>query len=109
MILLGYASAMRRAELVALTLADIEHKPAVVLLHIRRSKTDQDGNGQVVAVAHGQHANTDPVAALNSWRPCAVRRPDRRTDPAQGPTVLVNRYIRPMAALTTTSSKDFGP
>ena len=67
-ILLGYASAMRRSELVALDLADVEHKPAGLLLHIRRSKTDPDGHGQQVAVAHGQHAVTDPVAALNAWR-----------------------------------------
>jgi site-specific recombinase XerD len=36
MILLGYASAMRRAELVALTIADVEHKPAGLLLNVRR-------------------------------------------------------------------------
>ena len=67
-ILLGYASAMRRAELVALDLADVEHKPAGLLLHIRQSKMDQEGHGQQVAVAHGQYAITDPVAALNAWR-----------------------------------------
>ncbi|TGN65751.1 site-specific integrase [Nocardioides eburneiflavus] len=68
MILLGYASALRRSELVALTLGDIEDKPAGLLLHIRRSKTDPDGHGAVVGVAHGQRAATDPVAALNAWR-----------------------------------------
>ena len=52
MILLGFASAMPGAELVALTLADVETKPAGVLLTVRRSKTDQDGNAQVVAVAY---------------------------------------------------------
>ncbi len=67
-ILLGYASAMRRAELVALDLADIEHKPAGLLHHIRHSKMDQEGHGQQVAVAHGRHALTDPVAAINAWR-----------------------------------------
>lgn len=67
-ILLGYASAVRRAELVALDLVDVEHKPAGLLLHIRRSKTDQEGHGEQVAVAHGQHALTDPVAAFNAWR-----------------------------------------
>jgi integrase len=67
-ILLGYASAMRRVEIVALTLADVEHKPAGLLLHIRQSKMDQEGHGELVAVAHGQHALTDPVAALNAWR-----------------------------------------
>lgn len=67
-ILLGYASALRRPELVALTLADIEDQPAGLMLHIRRSKTDPEGHGAVVGVAHGQHAATDPVAALNAWR-----------------------------------------
>jgi hypothetical protein len=37
-ILLGYASAMRRAEIVGLDLADVEHKPAGLLLTIRKSK-----------------------------------------------------------------------
>ena len=68
MILLGYASAMRRAELVALNLTDVEHQPAGLLLQIRQSKMDQEGHGQQVAVAHGQHAHTDPVAALAAWR-----------------------------------------
>lgn len=67
LILLGFASAMRRSELAALTLADIEHKPGGVLLTVRRSKTDQYGDGQLVAVVHGQHASTDPIAALDAW------------------------------------------
>jgi len=46
----------------------VEHKPAGLLLHIRQSKTDQEGHGQQVAVAHGLHATTGPVAALNAWR-----------------------------------------
>ena len=71
MILLGFASALRRSELVSLTLADVELKPAGLLLNVRQSKTDPKGHGQVVAVAHGQHARTDPVAALVGWR--AVR------------------------------------
>ena len=67
LILLGFASAMRRSELAALTLADVEFKPAGILITICRSKTDQDSEGQRVAVAHGQHASTDPVAALDEW------------------------------------------
>jgi integrase len=67
LILLGFASSMRRSELVELTLADVEHKPGGVLLTIRHSKTDQYAEGQVVAVVHGQYASTDPIAALNAW------------------------------------------
>lgn len=67
LILLGFASAMRRSELAALTLADVEFQPGGVLLTVRRSKTDQYAEGQVVAVVHGQHASTDPIAALDAW------------------------------------------
>jgi integrase len=66
-ILLGYASALRRSELAALTLADVAFKPGGILLTVRRSKTDQYAEGQVVAVVHGEHAVTDPIAALDAW------------------------------------------
>jgi integrase len=66
-ILLGYASALRRSELAALDLTDVQPKPGGLLLHVRRSKTDQEAGGQVVAVAHGQYAETDPIAALDGW------------------------------------------
>ncbi|GAA1935715.1 hypothetical protein [Nocardioides marmoribigeumensis] len=45
----------------------IEFQPGAVLLTIRRSKTDQHAEGRVVAVVHGQHAATDPIAALDAW------------------------------------------
>ena len=64
-LLLGFASAMRRSELVALNVADLEWTSEGVLLHIRRSKTDQEGLGQSVAVRRG--ATACPVAALRAW------------------------------------------
>jgi integrase len=67
LILLGYASAMRRSELAALTLDDVEFKPGGIMLIVRRSKTDQYAVGQVVPVVHGQHASTEPIAALDTW------------------------------------------
>ncbi len=161
---------MRRAELVALTLADVEHKPAGLLLNVHRPKSDQEGHGELVAVAHGQHAHTDPVAALAAWREIrgetpgalftriwatsvsleplsvhVVARMLRARAEAAGLdgtritahslraghattaalagvplnriaaqtqhkdiSVLVNRYIRPLEALATTSSRDLG-
>jgi hypothetical protein len=53
---------MRRSELTALTLLDLEEKPDGLLVTIRRSKTDQEGHGQTVAVARGTHPDSDPVA-----------------------------------------------
>jgi integrase len=66
-VLLGFAGALRRSELAGLTLPDLEAKPGGVLLHLRRSQTDSEARGQVVGIAHGRHALTDPVAALDAW------------------------------------------
>lgn len=97
-ILLGFAGALRRSELAALTLADLEAKPAGLLLHLRRSKTDPDGRGQVVGIAHGRHRLTDPLAALDAW--LAVR------GTAPGPVFTSLRggvvSLRPISGNTVT-------
>jgi integrase len=67
LILLGFASALRRSELAALTIADIESKPAGLLIDVRRSKGAPEARGQVVGVAQGRYAATDPIAALDAW------------------------------------------
>ena len=64
-LLVGFASAMRRSELVALDVADLEWTAEGVLIHIRKSKTDQEGAGAAVAVPKGETAC--PVAALRAW------------------------------------------
>lgn len=59
--------ALRRSKLVALTLEDVGHRPGGLLITVRRWKSDTEGRGQVVGVAHGRHTETDPVAALICW------------------------------------------
>jgi len=84
LILLGFASALRRSELAGLDLADIEPKPEGLLIRVRKSKTDPEARGQLVGVAHGSHPETDPVTALDAW----LER--RGTEP--GPLFLGFRY-----------------
>jgi site-specific recombinase XerD len=69
MLLLGFAAALRRSELVALTLADVIAVPGRgVQLTISRSKTDQQGRGDLVAVAANRSGATFcPAVALNAW------------------------------------------
>ena len=67
LILIGFASALRRSELAGLDLADVEPKPEGLLVRVRKSKTDPEARGQLVGVAHGQHTETDPVTALDTW------------------------------------------
>ena len=50
-ILLGFAGAFRRSELVALNVDDIEETPEGMLATLRRSKTDQEGLGRRVPEA----------------------------------------------------------
>jgi site-specific recombinase XerD len=64
-ILLGFAGAFRRSELVALDIEDLEETPEGLLITIRRSKTDQEGLGRKVAIPRGEIAC--PVAALRAW------------------------------------------
>lgn len=65
LLLLGFASALRRSELVALDLEHIEQCPEGFRLHIARSKTDQEGRGAVVPVLRGNgHC---PVRAVQAW------------------------------------------
>jgi site-specific recombinase XerD len=65
LLLLGFAGAFRRSELVALNLEDIEWVRQGIRVHIRKSKTDQEGAGQVVPIIRGKKAC--PVKALRSW------------------------------------------
>jgi integrase len=67
LILLGYAAALRRSEIVGLLVRDVSMKPAGLVIHVRRSKGDQDSAGQVIGVTRGQHAETDPVTAVRAW------------------------------------------
>jgi site-specific recombinase XerD len=69
MLLLGFGAALRRSELVSLTLGDVETVPGRGLkLLVRRSKTDQQGQGQEVAVwANPDEPGVCPLAALETW------------------------------------------
>jgi site-specific recombinase XerD len=65
LVLLGFAGAFRRSELVALDVADIEEVELGLRVLIRRSKTDQEGMGSLIAVMRGTVAC--PVRALREW------------------------------------------
>jgi site-specific recombinase XerD len=65
LLLLGFAGAFRRSELVALDVADIEATTDGLRVTLRRGKSDQEGKGAVIAIVRG--ATACPVAALHTW------------------------------------------
>jgi integrase len=65
LLLLGFAGAFRRSELVALTINDIERTPEGIKVIIRKSKGDQEGKGQTIAILNGTRFRV--VEWLNKW------------------------------------------
>ena len=65
LLLLGFAGAFRRSELVALDVADLEETEEGMRVAIRRSKTDQEGKGEIIAIVRG--SVNCPVKAVKNW------------------------------------------
>lgn len=65
-LLVGFACALRRSEIAALNRDDIEFTDTAMFVHIRRSKTDQSGQG-VTLKAKRSGKGTCPVAAMEKW------------------------------------------
>ena len=102
-LLLGFAGGMRRSEISSLDTSDLSFVDQGVDIHLRKSKTDQEGHGRTIGIPKGRHSETCPVTALERWltlaafeqagplfprivpngRP-ATRRPDRIGTPAKG-------------------------
>lgn len=66
LLLIGFAAALRRSELVALDVSDIAFVQEGLVLHLRRSKTDQEGEGRKIGVPWGR-TSVCPVKALQAW------------------------------------------
>jgi integrase len=62
---LGFAGAFRRSELVALRVEDLELVDDGYRVTIRRSKTDQTGEGHVIPIPRGYRLR--PVATVQTW------------------------------------------
>lgn len=66
-LLLGFAGALRRGEVVRLDLEDVFEDEHGLRLRIRRSKTDQERAGALVGVPRGDNTETCPVTAWRRW------------------------------------------
>jgi hypothetical protein len=80
LIALGFAGAFRWSELVALTVADLVEAPDGYRVLIRRSKTDQEGQGQEIAIPPRL-----PAAAGGGGRGMAGSGRDRSRWPGRPP------------------------
>jgi integrase len=97
LLLIGFAGALRRSELVALDVEDITEDDHGLRLRLRRSKTDPEGEGRIVGVPYGSHPATCPVRAWRAWRPHLAPWDPEEWAPVgdpQGPAFRACRYGR---------------
>jgi integrase len=67
LILVGFGGAFRRSELAQIRVSDLSFNKDGVIVDLRVSKTDQEGEGRQVGIPFGKDSNTCPVAALEAW------------------------------------------
>jgi integrase len=66
-LMLGWTSALRRSELVALNIGDLEISERGIILTVARSKTDQDGEGKKIAIPRARKKTNCPVLCVERW------------------------------------------
>ncbi len=67
LILVGFAGGFRRSELVAILYEDLDFVPEGVKIFVRRSKTDQSGEGMTKAIPYFDNQLFCPVVSLKNW------------------------------------------
>ena len=66
-ILIGFSGGFRRNEIVSLNLDDLDFVPEGLKINIRRSKTDQFGEGFIKALPYFDSSHYCPVVSLKNW------------------------------------------
>lgn len=64
---LGWCGAFRRSEVAALTVADVQRTHEGLVVTLRRSKGDQEGQGAAKGIPYASNPALCPVRALAAW------------------------------------------
>lgn len=67
LLLLGFSAALRRSELVTLLCSNLRFEEEGLVLTLPRSKTNQEGRLETIAVAYGSDPSTCPVRSVRRW------------------------------------------
>lgn len=71
LLLVGFTGAFRRSELIGLNIEDLEETRDGMVVHIRRSKTDPEGEGRKLGIPRGVDRATCPIRAILEWSAAA--------------------------------------
>jgi integrase len=110
LLLLGFAGAFRRSELVALDVEDLEKSESGIVVHIGRSKTDPEGKGRRLGIPYGKNPERCPVLALRAWVKAAGFRSGALFRPVHKHGQVVDRRLedRAVARIIQRAAKAAG-
>ena len=119
LILLGFATAIRRANLAALRIEDLTFCEEGLLVLVRREKQNREGGaGRLVAVPFGRNRITCPVRALEDWLKIRGRSPGplfTRLDNASGTDLhplscnAIGKIVKGAIAGAGIDARQYGP
>ena len=67
LLLIGFSGGFRRSELVSIEIDDVEFVTEGVKIFVKRSKTDQSGEGMTKGIPYFSNPNFCPVVSLKNW------------------------------------------
>jgi hypothetical protein len=67
LLLIGFSGAFRRSELVAISVDDLDFVEEGVKIFVKKSKTDQSGEGMIKAIPYFDNSEFCPVKSLKKW------------------------------------------
>jgi len=76
LLLIGWSGALRRSEIAALDRSHAVFTPEGIQLTIASSKTDQEGQGELIPIEPATNPDLCPVAALRAWLEARLPHPD---------------------------------
>ena len=104
-ILLGFAGGFRRSELVSLEKSDLEFITEGLKITLRKSKSDQYGQGLIKGIPYFKNSKYCPVLAVKEWISSSDNLEEKKLFPYSDKTVslIVKKYL----ALIGQDSKQY--
>ena len=99
LILVGFAGGFRRSELVEIKIGDIDFVPEGVKIFIKRSKTDQSGEGMTKGIPYFSNLKYCPVISLKNWLEKKEIKDDKIFDLSDKSVALIIKKYTAIAGL----------
>ena len=92
-ILIGFSGGFRRSELVNIEYEDVEFVEEGVKIFVKRSKTDQSGEGMTKAIPYFDNKEFCPVNSLKNWINCINSKQGKIFDISdKGVALIIKKY-----------------